>query len=1792
MSTMTQNEVTNALTEAIQTISQSTTNAKEATLVVEAEITKVIDAGIGTYKVKYLGNIFEATTAHTEIEYSIGDMVYIIIPNGDFGKNKIILSPVTPSTAVYATTKDKETYITIGDNLFAFVDDVSLCTYKPHDADPIGTDPSPYVNIDTTGFDTLFKAALADSRTFNLTCKIRTNIEKERRSKGNYGIILDIPIIQIINGTPTNNYYSIVIDINNITGDPYNLSVPALQNFYFTLPDEMEYDETKQPRIRSFVVGFLGEDDTKPDDIFITDIKVLSTLVIDSETMAGYYATITASEGNSFLSSRTNDSKILTAIIYLNGKVTNISNFDCYWFKENSAIDTTNDKFQRFGGVGWEILNKVSQKNISDDGTISYQYVTNNYTQLISQTDVHFDTRFKCILVKGETIVSSIVTIKNLASSATLELSSLTGSNIFSAGTGSVDLQLKYYELGITNVTNPNFNIGYSWQRLDKNGNYLDNNFYVMTEYNTKIDNTLYTRISYPVSQVDESNTIACTAYIDTPSSDGTSVKRQTIGTVWLNIVIGEPSNGMINVANGDKLYKYDADGDSPMVADYDGPLSSAIKEIDPLYLTLYKADGTQFTDAEYAVTTITWLVPIKSMITLDSEYKTDIVTNPGYYTIKGNYKAGYSTLAYGIANTYNKSKLDNTILVRASAPSAVLSDVLSTSINLRFLKDGESGTNGTKYSAILTYEGKGYAEKGADGKPYKLQLIYAGDTKKWYLYNPAHPSTYTVFSSARLRASLYVDGTLNSTSPTAVWEIFDNSYNNAEDNIVCPITINNGVISLTGASWTDTTKNFCATVQAKVSAKQTSTLTSQTNSDEYVYAYYPIECSYIAKESYILGCLTTMEGGFSKVLYASDGTNPQYDNSEPFYINNYLYDEDISDLYNYSWESSSNMRVRANSASTCSIVPTSKYDNGVAKNFVRTKMTRTDTQTSSIREKRTLLQEELTAAQNKLSYYNLLQNNLDFFTIFDYNSYINKLTSAAMFYKAKTNIINAANKMLEQLELVQNSCNIYLRSNGQLDTRIQNVLNEVEPLLIEVKKLVTLSYKLGTESGVINSIKAIVPSTVVINNKIAFLDGIPGRGCYFSINSAIDTYNNIVNSIYKTYYNDLISSLEVKNNEAVVLEVMNSLNVFANNSKLTTLASSHYGYNEQVYRYSSLSAILKARIKSAAAQLDTYSYALVLDNVVIPMYKDISWYINFYNDGGYAEEINSIGEEILLLQNKISVLDSMLTPGNNVLIIHVKPIIMLYNRYEMSNINGWDGNKLETGDGYLLAPQVGAGAKNNTNQFTGIVIGVKQVSEKSKVNQQIGLFGYSSGVQSIFLNAENGSATFGVSGKGQIIIEPSSNKAIIKSGNYSTSAKTGMQIDLTTPEIKFGSGNFVVNSFGHITAKGGGSIAGWNIKDTQLYSNVSEGNGRITLESSGQGKIYSHSHNTLASQNTGFYLSSDGLSVGNTIRVTAAQGGKLEIGRLSGSRYWTINGNSSNSYISYGTNSFNTTANSVYIGTNGISFGQNDFYYNTSNNKCYINGEIHAREGTIGQGNNIFHIGGTSGTTDKAFIYTNYDYIGADNNIYIGTDGLYLGTSNSQYMRYTSSDGFKVQGGNIEGSSIKGGSIKVGKTHDTQGSSLYMLQVDDEEAYIGDFMVTTYNNRQILESYDEETGISPAAGNEYYFMWAGYTYGTDGKPLFAVQQLGDYGQIRVNCDIIFYPSGWLKPYSMKEMFDKLYNDIDYLKGKIKELENDMEYRADEEDIDDLFNDEGPGGSTSGGSGGPTGDSSDPILGG
>ena len=359
------------------------------------------------------------------------------------------------------------------------------------------------------------------------------------------------------------------------------------------------------------------------------------------------------------------------------------------------------------------------------------------------------------------------------------------------------------------------------------------------------------------------------------------------------------------------------------------------------------------------------------------------------------------------------------------------------------------------------------------------------------------------------------------------------------------------------------------------------------------------------------------------------------------------------------------------------------------------------------------------------------------------------------------------------------------------------------------------------------------------------------------------------------------------------------------------------------------------------------------------------------------------------------------MTHQNGEIIGKIKvPIHYLLNKFGLSHINDWDGNSVQvnTDGGYILSPQMGAGVKNSSNQFTGVLMG--EVITPNKKESDIGLLGYANGNRTIFLNSKNGSAIFGKANKGQIVIDPTSkdedNDALLYSGNFwkeynqsglplsyqtSNELHQGLLINLSKPEIRYGNNNFSVNKDGHIHAVGGGDIAGWTVSNTKLSSK----NTAITLDSSG--KIYStkivekdgervpQPHDSLNNSNEGFYLAANGLSIGDKFKISNQ--GRLRIGEGAvtedkESKYWDINGYietdkkgkpiydengkiKRRSYISYGgitgfskaitvdedASHVQKKANTVYIGTDGITLGKR-FSVNA-------NGELIAYSGTIG---------------------------------------------------------------------------------------------------------------------------------------------------------------------------------------------------------------------------------------------------
>lgn len=359
----------------------------------------------------------------------------------------------------------------------------------------------------------------------------------------------------------------------------------------------------------------------------------------------------------------------------------------------------------------------------------------------------------------------------------------------------------------------------------------------------------------------------------------------------------------------------------------------------------------------------------------------------------------------------------------------------------------------------------------------------------------------------------------------------------------------------------------------------------------------------------------------------------------------------------------------------------------------------------------------------------------------------------------------------------------------------------------------------------------------------------------------------------------------------------------------------------------------------------------------------------------------------------------------NNVDIIHFHiPVHFYLNRHGFANLNDWNGNGIELNSdgGYILTPQVGAGKKDANNRFTGLLMG--EVKESGTAKSEVGLFGFINGLRSIFLDAETGTAEFGIAGGGQIRIDPSTGEAVIESGDFqekdSIHAGSGMQINLSTPEIRFGSGKFHVDKNGILTAQDVNITGGVTIETDKI--NVGD-------------NIYSGQHNTFGSTADGFFLGADGLSIGRkfsvdshgTLKITADADIKGKIYAQEGSfgkgtQQIKIGTSNDNAYSYLYSNNHSTLDNitpGFFLGPLGLSIGskfnitlsEDGRTENVTIKDADLSGNFDIKSGTLGTGIKQLHV---DSTVDKSFLYgqAHNSLDSKEDGFYLGTDGLSIG--------------------------------------------------------------------------------------------------------------------------------------------------------------------------------------------------------
>lgn len=119
------------------------------------------------------------------------------------------------------------------------------------------------------------------------------------------------------------------------------------------------------------------------------------------------------------------------------------------------------------------------------------------------------------------------------------------------------------------------------------------------------------------------------------------------------------------------------------------------------------------------------------------------------------------------------------------------------------------------------------------------------------------------------------------------------------------------------------------------------------------------------------------------------------------------------------------------------------------------------------------------------------------------------------------------------------------------------------------------------------------------------------------------------------------------------------------------------------------------------------------------------------------------------------------------------QPILVIQNSWGSSLLNSWNGEiATDETTGTILATMVGAGSKNATNQFNGVLMG-NVAKGSGDTASGYGVYGYKDGVQAYGL-VTDGTAFLGKSGKAQLKFD--GNTGRIENSTYNEGL--GMRLD------------------------------------------------------------------------------------------------------------------------------------------------------------------------------------------------------------------------------------------------------------------------------------------------------------------------------------------------------------------------------------------------------------------------------
>lgn len=653
---MANQQIEDIICDAVNILVDAKIDGLEFDKTIQATILSCVDEATGRYKVKYQNSTFTAFSQDLDTEYRTSQMVYILVPQGDFNNTKTILGTVDKLGTEYVKIVDKEKRINkLTENVIKYTDEPNFCSYR-------GTQSKELLNMISLD-KTEIQAAKDGADALVLAGTFRTSLsDEQKRGQGDYGIVVTAKFYNSAYKTTEGQTESdliirqYILDTKQMSGQPYNFSTASRQYYIFPFDGENLKEITS---VAVYCKDFPKYDTSiSTPDIYIKNLEMYLGKQLSDEDFNGTFMTISTPYGSYYDSSNLNSQKVLQVNLRNEGK--NVSNDDIkevYWFVKDNSINIESEFYNDYGGIGWKCLNdKVTYK----DGFIEWAAAGYRYT-LSSSVCSSKETMFKAVVVYNGSTVTAQTTFTNYTASViTIESSAGTSFN-FDFGETTLTAQ-------VNNTTRNDYS--YIWTVS------IDDASPVSIQ--TLSPRLSGVQIKQALNKLVYDVTVQTTSGITIGSASITLVNSHTVGQY--NLVLH----------NGSRIFKYNGRGVSPTSNSTD-PKDRI--SLDPLTFDVYDANGKELAltdDVKVRMCDIVWKMPSSDTMLTWNYSGTELKNSPQFI--------------YGLANSYDINKSNNEIILEVTYKGLKM----TASTNFTFTKEGELGTNGTEYTArIVPYNSR-----------------------------------------------------------------------------------------------------------------------------------------------------------------------------------------------------------------------------------------------------------------------------------------------------------------------------------------------------------------------------------------------------------------------------------------------------------------------------------------------------------------------------------------------------------------------------------------------------------------------------------------------------------------------------------------------------------------------------------------------------------------------------------------------------------------------------------------------------------------------------------------------------------------------------------------------------------------------------------------------------------------------------------------------------------------------------------------------------------------------------